>query len=241
MAIITRYRRFISPPPSPSPRRQSPTSDLAEFLQPSNAHLRTPLPRTDSENRREELAKRLARDEELVLTGSSGEASEDASYVLAKAVVGRYMERYLPGIKKHRVVLERGVEVVGESLRQMRRGGSGGERRGEYTLGSLLSSLVHRVEVEWMVWSRMAPPAVALYSWWVAFAIWRKLDDGERDLVAQLTTNREKVETWLKWAFAGLAAMLCVLALVVWAVVAVVRVFWGSKLDPPPRESDKST
>jgi hypothetical protein len=161
--------------------------------------------------------------------------------VLAKAVVGRYMESYLPGIKEHQVALERGMEVVEESLRQVRRGGSGGEKRGEYTLGFLLSSLVHGVEVEWMLWSRIAPPAVALYSWWIAFATWRKLDFEERDFLAQLTMNREKVEAWLTWAFVGLATMLCILALVVWAVVAVMRVFWGSKLDPQPRENDKFT
>jgi hypothetical protein len=232
MAIIARYQRYLSPPTSPSPYRPSRTSDLTELL-PSNVHLRAPLPRTDSENRRQELAKQLARDDEPVSTKSTG--GEDVSYLLAKAVVGRYMDPYMPMIREHKVVLERGVEVVGESLRR-RRG-----RRGKVTVESTLSSLVRGVEVEWMIWSRVAPPVVALYAWWVVFAIWRKLDDGEHDFLVQFTTNRDKVETWLAWAFAGLAVVLCVLAFVVWAVVEGARVFSNSKLDPPPRDGDKPT
>jgi hypothetical protein len=167
-----------------------------------------------------------------VSTKSPG--GEDANYLLAKAVVGRYMEPYMPTIREHKVVLERGVEVVGESLRR-RRG-----RRGRDVVGSVLSSLVYGVEVEWMIWSRLTPPAVALYGWWVVFTIWRKLDDGEHDFLVQLTTNRDKVETWLTWAFAGLAVLLCVLAFVVWVVVEAMRMFSNSKLDSPPREGDKS-
>ncbi|KAF9649532.1 hypothetical protein BDM02DRAFT_1801497 [Thelephora ganbajun] len=227
MAIIARYRRYLSPPPSPSPWRPSQTSDLTELL-PSNAHLRVPLPRMDSDDRRQELAKQLARDDEPLSMCSSG--GEDASYLLAKAVAGRYMESYLPTIKEHQVVLERGVEVVEEGLRQRGRG-----RRGKDALDSVLLSLVHGVEVEWMIWSRIAPPAVAWYAWWVAFAIWRKLDDGERDFLVQFTTNRDKVEAWVAWAFAGLAVVLCVLAFVVWAVVEAARMFSGSKLGPPKR------
>lgn len=225
MAIIARYRRYLSPPPSPSPWRPSQTADLTDLLLPSNAHLRAPLPRTDSDNRRQELAKRLARDDEPISTTSS--RGEDANYLLAKAVVGRYIESYLPTIKEHQVVLERGVEVVGESLR--RRGG------GKDVLDSAVSSLANGVEVEWMIWSRITPPAVALYAWWAVFAIWRKLDDGERDFLVQFTTNRDKVETWLMWAFAGLAVVLCLLAFVVWAVVEAMRMFSDSKLNSPPR------
>jgi len=224
MAIISRYQRYLSPPPSPSPQRPPRTSDLAELL-PSNAHLRAPLPRTDSENRRQELAKQLARDEEPVSTRTSG--GEDANYLLAKAVVGRYMEPYLPTIGEHRVILERGVEVVQESLR---RDGGRGRRGKDSALDSALSSLANGVEVEWMIWSRLTPPAVALYSWWAVFAIWRKLDDGERDFFVQFTTNRDKVETWLAWAFAGLAVVLCVLAFVVWAAVEAMRMFSDSRL-----------
>ena len=231
MAIVAHYQRYLSPPSSPSPYRPSQTSDLTELL-PSNAHLRTSLPRTDSDNRREELAKQLARDDEPVFTVASGE--EDANYLLAKAVVGRYMEPYLPTIREHKVVLERGAEVVGDSLRRHR------ERRGKNAMDSPLSSLVHGVEVEWMIWSRVAPPAVALYAWWVLLAIWRKLDDGKRDILDQLTMNRDTVETWLMWAFAGFAIMLCLLALVIWAVVEAMRVFSNSKLDPAPRDCDKS-
>ena len=155
------------------------------------------------------------------------------SYLLAKAVVGRYMEPYMPTIREHKVVLERGAEVVGESLRR-RRG-----RRGKVTVDSALSSLVREVEIEWMIWSRVTPPVVALYAWWVVFAIWRKLDDGEHDFLVQFTTNRDKVETWLVWAFVGLAVVLCVVALVVWAVAEGVRMFSNSKLDLPPREGDR--
>jgi len=90
-----------------------------------------------------------------------------------------------------------------------------------------------------MIWSRITPPAVALYAWWVVFAIWRKLDDGERDFLVQFTANRDKVETWLMWAFAGLGVVLCVLAFVVWAVVEAMRMFQNSKLTP--REGEKST
>ena len=153
--------------------------------------------------------------------------------MLAEAVVGRYMESYMPAIRDHQVVLERGVEVVEESLRRYR----GRGRRGKGVLDSAVSSLVNAVEVEWMIWSRITPPAVALYSWWVTFAIWKKLDDGERDFLAQFTTNRDKVETWLVWAFAGLGVMLCVLAFVVWAAVEAMRMFSGSR----KREGDKST
>lgn len=234
MAIIARYQRHLSPPPSPSPWRPSRTSDLTELL-PSNAHLQVSLPRTDSDNRREELAKQLARDDELVSVSSSG--GEGASYLLAKAVVGRYVESYLPTIKEHRVVLERGMEVVGGSLR----GDGGGGKKGKGVRESVISSLVDGVEAEWIIWSRITPPAVALYAWWVAFSIWRKLDDGEHDLLFQLTKDRERVETWLTWAFAGLAIVLCVLAFVVWAVVESMRIFSASKLDPPPRGGGEST
>jgi len=236
MAIVARYQRHISPPASPSPWRRSKNSDLTNFLPPSNAHLRAPLPRTDSENRREDLAKQVARDDEPVsLSASVG--GEDASYSLAKAVVGRYVESYFPGIKEQQVVLERGVEVVGEGLRQRHRGNSSGRKGRETTL----SSLVHCVEVEWMVWSRITPPAVALYSWWVVFAIWKKLDDGERGFLVQFTTHRDRVETWLTWAFVGLVALLCVLALVVWAAVEAIRLFSGSKFGRPQGKGDKST
>ena len=233
MAIIARYRRYLSPPPSPSPQRPSQTSDLTELL-PSNAHLRAAFPRTDSDNRREEFANQLARDNEPVSIASSGE--EDASYLLAKAVVGRYAESYLPTIKEHQVVLERGIGVAEESLERHR----GRGRRDKDVSDSVISSLMDGVEVEWMIWSRITPPAVALYAWWVVFVIWRKLDDGEHDFLVQFTTNRDKVETWLTWAFAGLVVMLCVLAFVVWVVVEGVRMFSGSKLDSPPREGDKS-
>lgn len=229
MATVARYRRYLSPPPSPSPWRPSQTTDLTELL-PSNAHLRAPLPRTDSENRREELARQLARDDEPVSTCSSS-GGEDANYLLAKAVVGRYVESYLPTIKEHQVVLERGAE----SLRRHR------GRRTRRDKDSGISSLVNGAEVEWMIWSRITPPAVALYAWWVVFTIWRKLDDGQRDFLYQFTANRDKVETWLAWAFAGLAVVLCVLAFVVWAVVEAMRVFSDSKLvDPPLKEGDKS-
>ena len=234
MAIIVRYRRHLSPPPSPSPWRPPQTSDLTELL-PSNAHLRVSLPRTDSDNRREELTKQLARDDELVSVSSSG--GEGASYLLAKAVVGRYVESYLPAIKEHRVVLERGMEAVGGGLRRDR----GGGRKGKGVPEPVVSSLVDGVEAEWMIWSRITPPAVALYAWWVAFSIWRKLDDGEHDLLFQFTKDRERVETWLTWAFAGLAVVLCVLAFVVWAVVEATRMFSGSKLDPLPGGGSKST
>jgi len=90
-----------------------------------------------------------------------------------------------------------------------------------------------------MIWSRIAPPAVALYAWWAVFAIWRKLEEGEGDFLVKFTTNRDKVETWLTWAFAGLAILLCVLALVVWAVVEGIRLFSASKVDPPPRKDGK--
>jgi len=231
MAIIARYRRNLSPP-SPSPWRPSQTNDLTELL-PSNAHLRTPLPRTDSDNRREELAKQLARDNEPVSIESSG--GEDANYLLAKAVAGRYAESYLPTIKEHRIVLERGIEVVGESLGRRR-----GRGRGKKEVpDSVASTFVNGVEAEWMIWSRITPPVVALYSWWAVFAIWRKLDDGERDFLVQFTTNRDKVETWLMWAFAGLAVVLCVLALVVWGVVEGMRMFSDSKLDPSLGEGDE--
>lgn len=232
MAIIARYRRYLSPPPSPSPWRPSQTSDLTELL-PSNAHLRAPLPRTDSDNRREELAKQLARDNEPVSIESSG--GEDANYLLAKAVAGRYAESYLPTVKGHRVVFERGIEVVEESLRRHR-----GRGRGEKEVSnSVTSTLVNGTKVEWMIWSRITPPAVALYAWWAVFAIWRKLDDGERDFLVQFTTNRDKVKTWLMWTFAGLAIVLCVLAFVVWGVVEGMRMFSDSKLDPSPGEGDE--
>lgn len=234
MAIIARYRRYLSPPPSPSPWRPSQTADLTELL-PSNAHLRASLPRTNSDDRRQELAKQLARDDEPISIASSG--GEDANYLLAKAVVGRYAESYLPTIREHQVVLERGVEVVEESLRGRR----GKRKKGKDGLEPALSSLVNGVEAEWMIWSRITPPAVALYAWWVVFAIWRKLDDGERDFLAQFTTNRDKVETWLTWAFVGLAAVLCILALAVWAVVEAVRVFSDYRLDSSPGEGDKCT
>jgi len=230
MAILARYQRYLSPPTSPSPYRPSQTADLTELL-PSNAHLRASLPRTDSENRRQELAKQLAKDDEPVTAIPSG--GEDVNYLLAKAVVVRYMESYLPSIREHKVVLERGAEVVEESFRGRR------ERRKKPAADSTLLSLVHGVEVEWMIWSRITPPAVALYAWWVVFAIWRKLDDGERDFLVQFTANRDKVETWLTWAFAGLAVVLCVLAFVVWAVVEAMRMFQTSKLTP--REDEKTT
>ena len=155
--------------------------------------------------------------------------------MLAKAVAGRYAESYLPKIKEHRVVLERGIEVVGESLRRHR-----GRGRGEKEVSdSVTSTLENGVGMGWMIWSKIAPLAVALYAWWAVFAIWRKLDDGERDFLVQFTTNRDKVETWLMWAFAGLAVMLCVLAFVVWAVVEGMGMFSDSKLDPSPREGDE--
>jgi len=231
MAIIARYQRSLSPPPSPSSHQPSQTSDLADLL-PSNAHLRAPLPRTDSENRRQELAKQLAKDDEPVSTRTEG--GEDTSYLLAKAVVGRYMEPYLPTIREHKVVLERGVEVVEDSMRRYR------GKREKGAVDSALSSLGRGIEVEWVIWSRMAPPAVALYAWWVLLAIWRKLDDGKRDFLVQLTENRDEVETWLTWAFAGLVVVLCALAFVVWAVVEAMRMFSSSGLDPLPRECDKS-
>lgn len=156
--------------------------------------------------------------------------------------MGRYVESYFPGIKEHQVVLERGAEVVGENFRQRRRRSeSSSKGREKDTLRSMVSSLVRGVEVEWVIWSRIAPPTVALYVWWVVFAIWRNLDDGERDFLAQFTANRDRVETWLAWAFVGLAVLLCILALVVWAAVEVIRVFSDSKLDPSPREGNKST
>lgn len=231
MAIIARYQRYLSPPPSPSSHQPSQTSDLAELL-PSNTHLRAPLPRTDSDTRRQELAKQLAKDEEPVSTRSEG--GDDTNYLLAKAVVGRYMEPYLPTILEHKVVLERGVEVVQGSLRRYR----GRKRKG--VVDSALSSLGHGIEVEWMIWSRIAPPVVALYAWWVLLAIWRKLGEGRHELLVQLAANRDEVETWLTWALAGLAVMLCVLAFVVWAVAEAMRMLSGSGLDPLPRESDKS-
>ena len=160
---------------------------------------------------------------------------EDANYLLAKAVVERYMEPYLPTIREHKVVLGRGVEVVEESLRRYR------GRRRKNVVNSRLSSLVHGVEVEWMFWSRAAPLAVALYAWWVLLAIWRKLDDGKHDFLVQLTMNRDKVETWLMWAFVGLAIVLCLLAFVVWAAVEAMRIFSNSGLNPPLRECDEST
>lgn len=234
MAIIARYRRYLSPPPSPSPWRPSQTGDLTELL-PSNAHLRAPLPRTDSDNRREELAKQLARDNEPVPIESSG--GEDVSYLLAKAVAGRYAESYLPTIKEHRVVLERGIEVVEESLRRHRGRGRG---RGEKEVSdSVTSTLANGVEVKWMIWSRITPPVVALYAWWAVFAIWRKLDDGEHDFLVQFTTNMDKVKTWLIWASAGLAVVLCVLAFVVWGVVEGMRMFSDSKLDLSVGEGDE--
>ena len=149
-------------------------------------------------------------------------------------MVGRYAESYLPTVKEHQVVLERGIEVVEESFGRHRR-----RRRDRDVSGSAISSLVSGIEAEWMIWSRITPPAVALYAWWVIFAIWRKLDDGEHDFLVQFTTNRDKVETWLTWAFAGLAVVLCVLAFVVWAVVEGMRMFSDSKLDPSPREGNK--
>lgn len=164
---------------------------------------------------------------------SSG--GEDASYLLARAVVGRYVESYLPGVGKHRIALERGVEVVGESLRQMRRKESGAGR-GRDASDSMLSSLVRGIEVEWLLVSKIAPPTVALYAWWVTFALWRKLDDGGQDFVAQFMENQDKVGIWLKWASVGLVALLCVLVLVVWAVVRTIRLFSGSELDPQPKD-----
>ena len=230
MAIIARYQRYLSPPPSPSPHQPSQTSTLTEAL-PSNTHLRAPLPRTDSDNRREELAKQLAKDNEPVSARSS--AGEDTNYLLAKAVVGRYMEPYLPMIREHKVVLERGAEVVEDSLRRYRR------RKG--AVNRALSSFGRGIEVEWVIWSRVAPPAVALYVWWVLLAIWRKLDDGKHDFLFQLTANSDEVETWLMWTFAGLAVVLCVLAFVVWGAAEAMRMLSRTGLDPFPRESDKST
>lgn len=157
---------------------------------------------------------------------------------MAKAVVGRYVESYLPTMKEHQIALERGAEVVEESLRRHR--GRRRRRDGDVP-DSVISSLVNGAEAEWMIWSRITPPAVALYAWWVVFAIWRKLDDGERDLLFQFTANRDKVETWLAWAFAGLAVVLCLLAFVVWAVVRATRMFSDSKLNHPPEGGDKST
>lgn len=152
--------------------------------------------------------------------------------MLAKAVVGRYAETYLPTIKEHQFALERGIEVFEEHLGRQRKGG----RRDKDVSGSVASSFVNGAEVEWTIWSRISPPAVALYAWWVVFAIWRKLDDGERDFLVQFTTNRDKVETWLTWAFAGLAIMLCLLAFFVWAAIEGMRIFSDSKLDPSPKE-----
>ena len=228
MAIIARYQRYLSPSQSPSSHRPSQTSDLAELL-PSNAHLRAPLPRTDSDNRRQELAKQLAKDEEPVSTRSEGR--DDTNYLLAKAVVGRYMEPYLPTIREHKVVLERGVEVVEDSLRKYR------GRKG--AVDSALSSLGRGIEVEWVILLRMAPPAVALYVWWVLLAIWRKLDDGKHDFLVH-AVDRDEVKTWLTWAFAGLAVVLCALAFVVWAVVGMMRMFSSFRLDPLPIECNKS-
>ena len=153
--------------------------------------------------------------------------------------MGRYVESYLPGIRRHQVVLERGVDAAGESLRRrvLKRGG---KREGDAP-GSTGSSLVREVEVEWMIWSKITPPAVALYAWWVVFAIWRKIEDGEQDFLAQFTANRDRVNTWLRWAFAGLGVLLCALALVVWAVVEAIRVFSGSKLGSSSYQGDKST
>lgn len=165
---------------------------------------------------------------------------ENASYLLAKAVVGRYVESYLPGVRKHQVALERGVEVVGESLRQRRRRESG-TGRGRNPSDSMLSSLVRGIEVEWLMLSKIAPPTVALYAWWVIFAIWRKLDDGGQDFVVQFMANQDKVGIWLKWASVGLAALSCILVLVVWAVVGTIRVFSGSELGSRPKEDIKST
>jgi hypothetical protein len=164
----------------------------------------------------------------------------DASYTLAKAVMGRYVESYFPGIRKHQVVLERGVEAAGENLRRrmLKRSGSRSRKGEKDALDSAGSSLVREVGLEWMVWSNITPPAVALYAWWVVFAIWRKLDDGEQDFLAQFTTNRDKVKTWLKWAFVGLAGLLCVLALVIWAAVKAIRLFSGSKLSSLPSEGN---
>lgn len=232
MAIIARYQRYLSPPSSPSPLQPSQTSDLIELL-PSNAHLRAPLPRTDSDNRRQELARQLAKDNEPVSARSSG--GEDTSYLLAKAVVGRYMEPYLPTIREHQVVLERGMEVVQDSLKGRRSSG------GKGTAASALSSLWHGVELEWMVWSRLAPLAAAVYAWWALLVIWRKLDNGEHDFLVQLTANRDKVGTWLVWVFAGLVVVLSVLALVIWAAAEAMRMFSSSGLDPPPGECDEST
>ena len=145
------------------------------------------------------------------------------------------MEPYLPTIREHKVVLERGVEVVEDGLRRSR------GRRGKGIVDFALSSLGHGIEVEWMIWSRVAPPAVALYAWWVLLAIWRKLDDEKHDFLVQLSANKTEVETWLTWALAGLAVVLCVLAFVVWAVVEAMRMFSSSGLDSLPRECDKST
>jgi hypothetical protein len=155
--------------------------------------------------------------------------------------MGRYMESYLPGIEEHRVVLERGAEIVGESLRQRRHRLNGNGRGGKDGPDSMPSSLAHGAEVGWMIWSRFAPPVVALYVWWVVFAVWRKLDDGQGDFLTQFTTNMDKVETWLMWASAGLVVLLCTLVLVIWAVVEGIRVFSGSKLDPPSREGEAPT
>ena len=158
--------------------------------------------------------------------------------------MGRYAESYLPGIRKHQVVLERGVEAAGENLkrRMFKRDRSRGGKGAGDGLGSTGSSFVREVEVEWMMWSKITPPAVALYAWWVVFAIWRKLEDGEQDFLVQFTANGDKVKTWLTWAFAGLGVLLCVLALLVWAVVEAIRVFSGSTLGSSEAcEGDKST
>lgn len=138
------------------------------------------------------------------------------------------MEPYLPTIWEHKAVLERGVEVVEESLR-----GYGGREEGAV-------DSAHGGEVGWMIWSRVAPLAVAMYAWWALLAVWRELDHGKPDLLVQLTMNRDKVQTWLIWAFAGLAVVLCVLAFVIWAAVEGIRACSDSGLDPP-RECDKST
>jgi len=230
MAIIARYQRYLTPPASPSPYRSSKTSDLTELL-PSNAHLRAPLPRTDSENRRQELAKQLAKDEEPISTTSS--EGGGAGYFLAKAVVVKYMESYFPAMREHKVVLERGAEVVRERLR-VHRGGRVGP-----TTDSALLSFARGVEVEWMVWSRITPLVVTMYAWWVAFAIWRKLDDGEHGFLVQFTTNKARIETWLTWAFAGLGVLLCVLAFAVWAVLEGMRTFSNPK--STSRENNEHT
>lgn len=157
--------------------------------------------------------------------------------------MGRYVESYFPGIEEHQVMLERGVEAIGQNLRQRKRRGSGYCRsrgREKDVSDSVISSLASGVEVEWMIWSRIAPPAAALYALWVVFVVWRKLDDGEPDFLAQFSKNDGRVETWMKWALVGLFILLCVLALIVWAIVEVIRVFLGFKLDPPSR-GGKST